>query len=120
VFVRPPTDAERQALEAALRSPDAFVLRRAQIVLASARHEPAGAIAPLVGFSDQGVRDVIHAFNRRGVRALQPGASWPHTIYQAFDTPRALALKELLHRSPRDFGACGPCPWPPRWPTSKG
>jgi hypothetical protein len=34
--VRPLTDAERETLEANLRSPDAFVLRRAQIVLASA------------------------------------------------------------------------------------
>jgi transposase len=103
VYVRPPTDAERRALEAALRSSDAFVLRRAQIILASARKESAGTIAPRVGFSDQGVRDVIHAFNRTGLGALQQGASRPRTSYAAFDTPRALALKELLHRSPRDF-----------------
>jgi hypothetical protein len=64
VFVRPPTDAERQALEAALRSSDAFVLRRAQIILASADQKPAGVIAPLVGFTGQSVRDMIHAFDR--------------------------------------------------------
>jgi hypothetical protein len=39
LFVRPPTDAERQALEDSLRSSDAFVLRRAPIILASARGE---------------------------------------------------------------------------------
>src|ERR671924_519661 len=46
LFVRPPTDAERQALEDGLRSPDAFVLRRAQIILASAQGEQVGVIAP--------------------------------------------------------------------------
>jgi hypothetical protein len=49
LFVRPLTDAERQALEAGLHSSDAFVLRRCQILLASARrarprHRPAGGL----------------------------------------------------------------------------
>jgi hypothetical protein len=35
IFVRPLSDAERKALEAGLRSPDAFTLRRCQILLAS-------------------------------------------------------------------------------------
>ncbi len=35
IFVRPLSDAEREALEAGLRSSDAFVLRRCQILLAS-------------------------------------------------------------------------------------
>ena len=45
IFVRPLTDAEREQVEAGLRSSDAFVLRRCQIVLASARGERAPAIA---------------------------------------------------------------------------
>jgi hypothetical protein len=49
LYVRALTDAEHKALEAALRSSDAFVLRRAQILLASARGELVGAIAVLVG-----------------------------------------------------------------------
>jgi len=65
LFVRPPADAEHAALEAALRSPDAFVLRRAQIVLASAQGERVSVIAPRVGFSGQAVRAVLHAFNTR-------------------------------------------------------
>ena len=36
IFVRPLTDAERKTLEAGLLSPDAFTLRRCQILLASA------------------------------------------------------------------------------------
>jgi transposase len=103
LFVRPLTDAERQTLEESLRSPDAFVLRRAQIVLASAAGGRAGQIAPRVGFTPQAVRDVIRAFNARGLAILRRGSSRPGVIYSAFDTPRALALRALLHQSPRLF-----------------
>src|ERR687887_329334 len=101
--VRPLTDVERQVLQVSLRSPDAFVLRRAQIVLASAAGERSGQIAPRVGFTPQAVRDVIHAFNARGLDVLHRGSPHPGVIYSAFDTPRALALRDLLHQSPRLF-----------------
>src|SRR5918912_2650490 len=101
--VRPLTDAERLQLQDSLRSPDAFVLRRAQIVLASAAGERSGQIAPRVGFTPQAVRDVIRAFNARGLDVLRRGAPQPSGIYSAFDTPRALALRDLLHQSPRRF-----------------
>jgi transposase len=104
LFVRPLTDAERQALEAALRSPDAFVLRRAQILLASARGERTGAIATTVGFSAQGVRQVIHAFARDGLGVLQHRPTTPHNISSCFDTPAAEQLREILHQSPRLYG----------------
>jgi len=104
LYVRPLTDAERAALEAALRSPDAFVLRRAQILLASARGEPVGAIAVTVGSSGQAVRQVIHAFHRQGLAVLQPRPRVPHTLYYCFDTPAAARLREILHQSPRSYG----------------
>jgi transposase len=103
LFVRPPTDAERQALEDGLRASDAFVLRRAQIILASAQGEQVGVIAPRVGFSGQAVRDVIRAFNARGVAVLQQGSRRNRVIYSSFATAGAEALRDLLHRSPRDF-----------------
>jgi transposase len=103
-LVRPLTDAERQALEAGLRSSAAFTLRRAQILLASARGEHPPAIAAVLGCSDQTVRDAIHAFDRRGVAALTPGSKRPHTLRPSFDATTAERLRDLLHRSPRDFG----------------
>src|SRR5919204_4022993 len=103
LFVRPPTDAERQALEDGRRSPDAFVLRRAQIILASAQGDQVGVIAPRVGFSGQAVRNVIRAFNARGVAVLQQGSRRNRVIYSSFDTARAEALRALLHQSPRLF-----------------
>jgi transposase len=104
LYVRALTDAEREALEAALRSSDAFVLRRAQILLASARGEPVGAIAVLVGLSGQAVRQVIHACHRQGLAVLQPRPRVPHTRYYCFDTPAAERLREILHQSPRSYG----------------
>ena len=104
LFARPLTNAERAALQDSLRSSDAFVLRRAQIVLASAAGERSGQIAPRVGFTTQGVRDVLHAFNARGLDVLRPGSHHPGGVVSAFDTPRALALRDLLHQSPRLFG----------------
>ena len=104
IFVRPLRDAEREQVEAGLRSSDAFILRRCQIVLASARGERAPAIAGHLGCDDQTVREAIHAFNARGLAALRPGSRKPATIRAAFDLPRAERLRALLHQSPRAFG----------------
>jgi transposase len=104
LYVRRLTDAERQALEAALRSPDAFVLRRAQILLASARGEPVGGIATTVGFSGQAVRQVIHAFHRAGLAVLRRRSTRRHSLSYCFDTPAAEQLREILHQSPRRYG----------------
>jgi transposase len=103
-FVRPPTEEEREALAAGLRSADAFTLRRSQIVLASARGERAPAIARSLGCTAQSVRNALRAFDERGVAALMAGSSRPHTTHPAFDAAGAERLRALLHRSPREFG----------------
>ncbi len=104
IFVRPLTDAERQALEAGLRSSEAFVLRRSQIILASSRGEPAPLIAHNLHLASQTVRNTIRAFNERGLGALEAGSSVAKTIHRAFDESSAEGLKILLHQSPRNFG----------------
>jgi transposase len=104
IFVRPLTDAERDQVAAGLRSTDAFVLRRCQILLASARGERATAIARSLGCDDQTVREAIHAFNRQGLAALRPGSRRAHTIHAAFSPAAAEQLRALLHQSPRTFG----------------
>ena len=104
LFVRPPTDTERQVLAAGLRSADAFTLRRCQMVLASARGERVPAIARALGCGEQAVRDALHAFDATGVAALGKGSCRPHTIHAAFDAQGAERLRALLHRCPREFG----------------
>jgi transposase len=103
--VRPFTAAEHQALDAGLRAADAFVLRRCQILLASARGEHARLIAEALGCDDQTVRNVIHTFNAHGLAVLTPGSSAPqHTPHAVFDPARREQLRALLHQSPRTFG----------------
>jgi transposase len=104
LFVRSLTDAERRALEAGLRSSRAFTVRRAQILLASARGETVPAIARTLGCDEQTVRNALHAFDAAGTAALTPGSSRPHTVHAAFTAAGAERLRDLLHRSPRDFG----------------
>jgi transposase len=103
IFVRPLTDAERHELERGLRSSDAFVLRRCQILLASARGERAPRIAQHLGCDDQTVLDALHAFNAVGLDALRKGSSRPHRTRLAFGPEQAEQLRALLHRSPREF-----------------
>ncbi len=104
IFVRSFSEKERQALEAGLRSNDAFVLRRSQILLASSRGESPPRIARSLGCASQTVRNAIHDFNERGLGALEPGSSRPRRTQAAFDEKSAEAVRELLHHSPREFG----------------
>lgn len=104
IFVRPLTDAERARLEAGLRSPDAFVLRRSQILLASARGERPPQIARAVGCNDQTVRLLIRRFEREGVAAvLTRRSNRPHRPRTKLDAAATERLRELLHQSPRAF-----------------
>ena len=104
IFVRELSKKEREALEAGLRSSDAFVLRRCQILLASSKGERPPRIAENLGCAPQTVRNAIHEFDRRGLGALSPGSSRPTEVHAAFDENGAEALREMLHRSPREFG----------------
>jgi len=101
-FVRPLTRQEQARLEAGLRSPTAFELRRCQILLASARGERAPAIASSVGCSTQTVHNVLRAFRARGLASLTKRSSRPHSTRPAF-VGGAAALRALLHQSPRTF-----------------
>jgi hypothetical protein len=104
LVVRALTDEERRVLQDSLRSSDAFVLRRAQIVLASAAGERSGQIAPRVGFTTQGVRDVLPACKARGLALVRPGSPHPGRGVSVFDTPRAGAWRDVLPQSARLFG----------------
>lgn len=104
IYVRPLTDAEREAVETGLRSSDAFTLRRSQILAASARGGQVPQIARSLSCDEQTVRNAIHAFHRQGVSALAKRSSAVHTDQAAFPPAAAEGLRALLHRSPRDFG----------------
>lgn len=104
IFVRSLLREERETLSCGLRSKDAFVLRRSQILLASSRAESPPKIARSLGCGSQTVRNAIHDFNEHGLDALKPGSSRPKRTRAVFDEQSAEAVRELLHRSPREFG----------------
>src|SRR5258708_7783868 len=104
IFIRPFTEDEQYQIQAGLRSSEAFVLRRCQILAASARGERAPMIARQLGCDDQTVRNVIHDFNAEGLAVLQEGSSRPHRLRTSFSDEGLQQLKDLLHRSPHDFG----------------
>ena len=68
------SDAEGQRLQQIVRrgKHGSIRVRRALIVLASSSGTPVPAIARLVAADEDTVRDVIRAFNERGLAALDP------------------------------------------------
>jgi transposase len=104
LLVRPLTADERATLETGLRSTSAFTVRRCQLLLASAEGQSTTTIAHDLRCTDQTVRNAIHAFHQRGLTALHPQSSRPHTMSTIFDAEACESLRALLHQSPRTFG----------------
>jgi transposase len=104
LFVRPLTDPERRALRDGLRSPDAFTLRRCQILAASADGLRPSQVAARFGCASQTVRNAIRAFHAAGTDCLREGSPRPGSIRPEIDAVGCERLRALLHRSPRDFG----------------
>jgi transposase len=105
MMVRPLMDPERTRLEAGLRSSDAFVLRRCQMLLASARGQRPPQIAVAVGCNDQTVRNVIRSFEQDGLDAcLTRRSTRPHHPKTKIDAAATEQLRALLPQSPRLFG----------------
>src|SRR5512143_930257 len=105
IILRPLTVEEQQAVQAGLRSSQSFTVRRCQVLLASQRGCHADQIADQLSCGGQTVRNILHAFHRRGITSLQPQSKAPrHRPQAVFDARRREQLRDLLHRSPRSFG----------------
>jgi len=104
LFVRELSDAERRALRAGLRSREAFTLRRAQILLASAEGRRPARIAAQVGCAVGTVHNTLHAFAREGAGCLGAKKRGPKDARPILDEAKADPLRGILHQSPRRFG----------------
>jgi transposase len=104
LFIRPLAKAERTALTEALRSSEAFRLRRAQYLLASADRQLPRQIAATYGGCEQTVRNALRAFNAVGLECLTPQSRRPKSAVPQLIGPKLERLQEILHRSPRQFG----------------
>lgn len=110
LFVRRLSWEEEYRLSHKVRGRDLFVLRRAQIILASARGQNCREISFLVGCSVSQVRTVIHLFNQTGEVCLVRGCHRPKSAAPLLDEAACEALRHLLHQSPRQFG-CSSSLW---------
>src|SRR5512147_3152645 len=108
IFVRELSGAERAPLEASLRASNAFIMRRAQIVLLSAAGRRPREIARGLCCAVQTVRNGIRAFNASGLAALSAGSSRPKSAAPALDGAAREQLRATLHASPRAFGHARP------------
>lgn len=104
LFIRPLDEGEQPQLEAALQTSDAFRLRRAQYLLASARGLIPRQIAQTYGGCEQTVRNVIRAFNARGLDCLTTQSRRPKTAQAQLSDASLARLQHILHQSPRTFG----------------
>ena len=104
IFVRELNEQERARLEAALRAPSAFTLRRAQIVLASAAGRRPREIARDLRCAVQTVRNAVRAFNTTGVASLTAASSRPRSAAPVPGGAEREGLRAILHQSPRAFG----------------
>jgi transposase len=104
LFVRPLTQEERKMIEAGRRSSSGFTVRRSHMLIASAQGQTTPTIARRISCHEQTVRNAIADFHQRGLAALQPKSSRPHTIHEVFDAQKREQLRALLHQSPRTFG----------------
>jgi len=104
ISVRTLTDIERTQLETERRGTNAFRVRRAQIVLASAQGLSPKPIAQLVGCAVQTVRNVIHAFNANGLACVPKHSTRPKSVKPTLDDAHCERLQHILHQSPRTYG----------------
>jgi transposase len=103
VVVRALTNVEERELKRLVRGgKNARVVRRAQMIRLAHEGQSAAEIARLWEVSAQGVRKVIHRFNRLGmggladqVRQGRPRKTTPHYVQ---------LLQEAVATSPRDLG----------------
>ena len=105
IYARKPSKEERQKIETGLKSSSGATVRRSQIILMSADERmKAKEIGERIGQSDQQVRNVLHAFNERGIACLTLGTRARHDDQRAYDDEARESLREIIHQSPREYG----------------
>ena len=101
LFVRALTFEEEYRLKFCLRGQDIFALRRAQVILGSARGVSVSSLCEQTGYTVQMVRYVIHAFHQQGVACLVRQSNCPKTVGPLLSESACQQIKQFLHQSPR-------------------
>jgi transposase len=108
VWARRLTEQEGRRLQQIVRRggrQESIRVRRAMMVMASAAGTPVPAIARLVAADADTVREVIHAFNERGLDALEPrwAGGRPRRISDADEAFIVATAKTRPHSLDRPF-----------------
>ena len=103
LFVRDLTHDEKNRLEEAACSGEAFTRRRAQILRFSNQGLVASQIADGLGCVKQTVLNAIHDFHERGMKSLIREPKGPQDPDRIFDKEKSQKLMEIAHQSPRAF-----------------
>jgi transposase len=101
LFVRALTCEEEYRLKRCLRGKDLFALRRAHLILGSARGVSVPLLSQQTGYTVQMVRHVIHAFNEQGLTCLVRQSNRPKTAAPVLSEDACQQLQHFLHQSPR-------------------
>lgn len=105
IYARKPSEEEYQKLKAGLKSTTGITVRRSQIILMSVEeHKTAQEIGERIGQSDQQVRNVLHAFNEKGISCLKAQSRARHDDQRAFNDDARERLREIIRQSPRENG----------------
>lgn len=104
LFVRPLSEQERSALIQATKSGDGFSVRRAHILLASARGMTAAQIHDALGCAGQTVRNALRAFDAEGLDCLVQKPTVNKTSRRLVSDANLERLRGILHKSPRLYG----------------
>lgn len=105
IYARKPSKEEHQKLEIGLKSSVGAIVRRSQIILMSAdESKTAREIGERVGQSDQQVRNVLHAFNEKGISCLRLQSRARHDDQRAYNDDAREGLRKIIRQSPREYG----------------
>ena len=104
LYVRPLLGDEEPLLQKSLKSRDSFSVRRAQLILASARGVSVPELSRQTLFPRSTIRALIHQFNEQGLGALSRGSHRPKSSRALLDPSLCEQIAHLLHQSPRVWG----------------
>jgi transposase len=105
IYARKPSKEEREAIETGLKSSLGATVRRSQIILMSVdEKKTAKEISERIGQSDQQVRNVIHAFNNKGISCLRLQSRARHDDQRAYNDQARERLRKIIRQSPRENG----------------
>ena len=105
LYARALTEEDRIRLRQSLKAASGFSVRRAQMILKSADEGlKVGEIGKELGCSGQTVREAIRAFHAEALACLHHKKPGRKDEQRAFDDEARKDLRQLIRRSPRDFG----------------